>query len=188
MSMRPKRSNTWRARAGAASGAPRSAAKPAAATPCPWSSATAASSSACLRATKTTIAPNSPRAPAICSPRPREPPVTIATLPFRSNRPASTPVLRSLITRFLVVSKLHARAALGLDRRAPADRLEPGRHEPRHVAPDRDEVVGRAQAVRQLVEASGAGHVVGHGAGHEVVAPEDRRLVAVGHGLLEQVD
>ena len=46
--------------------------------------ATAASSSSCLRAVSTTLAPISPRASAICRPSPREPPVTTATRPLRS--------------------------------------------------------------------------------------------------------
>src|ERR1017187_9124234 len=41
-------------------------------------------SSSALRAVSASIAPISPRASAICSPRPREPPVTSATLPVRS--------------------------------------------------------------------------------------------------------
>src|SRR3569833_4726075 len=69
-----------------------------------------------------------------------------------------------------------------------ADRLEAGRHEGHHAAADRGEVVGRALAVRQLVEPAGARHIVGHRAGQEVIAPEDLLFVAVGHGLFEQID
>ena len=47
--------------------------------------ATAASRSAALRELTITLAPASPRASAICRPRPREPPVTSAVLPLRSN-------------------------------------------------------------------------------------------------------
>jgi len=43
-------------------------------------------SSSALRAVIATLAPISPSASAICSPRPREPPVMRATLPLRSNR------------------------------------------------------------------------------------------------------
>ena len=48
--------------------------------------ARASSSSSCLRAVSATRAPISPSAVAICSPMPREPPVTMAVLPSRSNR------------------------------------------------------------------------------------------------------
>src|SRR5438045_5940581 len=53
--------------------------------PCPPRRATASSSSSRLRATSATRAPISPSASAICKPSPREPPVTSATLPVRSN-------------------------------------------------------------------------------------------------------
>src|ERR1017187_2696867 len=44
----------------------------------------ACASSSALRAVRASLAPISPRASAICNPRPREPPVTSATLPVRS--------------------------------------------------------------------------------------------------------
>ena len=47
--------------------------------------AVASSKSAALRELMTTRAPASPKAWAICRPRPREPPVTKAVWPLRSN-------------------------------------------------------------------------------------------------------
>ena len=49
-------------------------------------SATASSSSSPLRATRANLAPIAASASAICNPSPREPPVTSAALPVRSNR------------------------------------------------------------------------------------------------------
>src|SRR5882724_2924555 len=56
-----------------------------ASTPRPLRCAFASASSPALRAVIATLAPISPRASAICSPSPREPPVISAVLPLRSN-------------------------------------------------------------------------------------------------------
>src|SRR3990170_861126 len=63
---------------------PRSHTQAVASMPCAFRCATASSSSFCLRAVSASRAPISPSASAICSPSPREPPVTSATRPFRS--------------------------------------------------------------------------------------------------------
>ncbi len=42
--------------------------------------------------------------------------------------------------------------------------------------------------MRQLVQTAGARHVVRHRARNEMIPPEDRRLVAIRHCLLQQID
>ena len=70
--------------------------------PAALSSATAPSSSSCLRAEITMVAPASPSECAICSPRPREPPVMRARLPVRSNRVL---MLRAVMVKSSLESK-----------------------------------------------------------------------------------
>src|SRR3546814_11473792 len=60
--------------------------------------------------------------------------------------------------------------------RALADCLDAGGHEGRHVPFDRHEIVRRTQAMRQLVEAAGARHIVRHRARHEMIRSEERRV------------
>src|ERR1041384_3319852 len=107
MSIFPRSPRICSAAGPIASRRPISQTKEAALTPAFFRWETACSSSSFLRAVMATLAPISPSASAICSPRPREPPVTSALRPFRLRRARTlTRGLSSLELQRLVFEKL----------------------------------------------------------------------------------
>src|SRR5277367_3442886 len=95
MLMPPKGLTTASTSAGTWSALDRSLVTVNASIPCFFRSALASSSSCGLRALMAIFAPISPKPLAICNPRPRDPPVTSATLPPSSNR-SRNPTLSDL--------------------------------------------------------------------------------------------
>src|SRR5574343_1501481 len=119
MSMRPRRSMASATMRRPSSGRAASAATQRASMPlaCRW--AAASSRSAALRELSRIFAPASPRASAICRPRPREPPVTTAVWPLRS---------KSFITGVLISGLLVGIGSETGVLHVAADRLAAGHH------------------------------------------------------------
>src|SRR5574343_226100 len=171
MSIWPRRSIVSATTRCASSGLAASAAIQRASMPraCRW--AVASSRSAALREVSMILAPASPRASAICRPRPREPPVTRATWPVRSNR-AWTGVLMGVLSGSEAIGR-----DLWAQRLAPRHDIQPGA--------DLGEFVGEEEAGRRTL-AFGKRAAALHGQHHVQPQPGQHGMpegLQIGHGI-----